>query len=115
MICRLTRSWRARVAVEGTSMRPTLLPGDWLLADPDAFVGRRPKAGELVLVPDPRDPGRLLVKRVSGLDEAGWLLVSGDAPEASTDSRVFGAVDPAILEGRPWFRYWPLGRIGRVR
>jgi len=114
VIGRLLRSWQARVAVEGDSMRPTLLPGDWLLTDPDAYGERQPSVGELVLVPDPRDPGRLLVKRVIDLDAAGWLLVGGDRPEHSTDSRVFGAVDPATLEGRPWFRYWPLGRIGRI-
>lgn len=96
-------------------MRPTLQPGDWLLADPDAYRARRPRNGELVLLPDPRDPGRLLVKRAAGFDGADQLLVRGDAPEASTDSRIFGAVDPATVEGKPWFRYWPIGRIGRVR
>ncbi len=96
-------------------MRPGLQPGDWLLADPEAFRRRSPRAGELVLVPDPRDSQRLLVKRVTDVDPRGWLLIGGDAPEASTDSRVFGPVDPAKLEGQPWFRYWPLGRIGRVR
>jgi nickel-type superoxide dismutase maturation protease len=112
---RLVRSWMARVAVEGGSMRPTLHPGDWLLVDPHAYQASLPRAGELVLVPDPRDPERLLVKRVADVDPQGWLLVSGDAPEASTDSRVFGPVDPAMLEGQPWFCYWPPGRIGRIR
>ncbi len=115
MISRLMRSWRARVAVEGRSMAPTLMPGDWLLADPEAFRGRPPGVGELILVPDPRAPRRLLVKRVVGVDQLGWLLVAGDDPAASTDSRTFGAVDPAAVEGRPWFRYWPASRMGRVR
>lgn len=96
-------------------MRPTLLPGDWLLVDPEAFRRRPPRAGELVLVPNPRDPRRLLVKRVAGVDLRGWLHVRGDAADASTDSRDFGPVDPATLDGQPWFRYWPLRRIGRVR
>ena len=96
-------------------MAPTLMPGDWLLADPEAFRERPPGVGELVLVPDPRVPSRLLVKRVVRLDDLGWLLVGGDDPAASTDSRTFGALDPARVEGCPWFRYWPLARIGRVR
>ena len=96
-------------------MMPTLQPGDWLLADPDVFRERRPRPGELVLVPDPRQPGRLLVKRVAAIEPDGWLSLLGDDTEASTDSRSFGAVDPATLEGRPWFRYWPLRRVGRVR
>lgn len=96
-------------------MAPTLLPGDWLLADPDAYRKRAPRGGELVLLPDPREPSRLLVKRAVGLDEQGRLLVAGDDPSASTDSRTFGAVDPAAVEGRPWFRYWPPRRLGRLR
>ncbi len=111
----LARSWSHRVAVVGASMAPTLLPGDWLLADPDAYRERPPGVGELVLAPDPREPGRLLVKRVTALDERGWLQVGGDDPTGSTDSREFGAVDPTTVEGRPWFRYWPLARLGRVR
>lgn len=95
-------------------MSPTLRPGDWLLVDSDAYRERLPLVGELVLVPDPREPGRLLVKRAAGIDAQGWLLVAGDALEASTDSRTFGAVDPSTVEGRPHFRYWPAGRIGRL-
>jgi nickel-type superoxide dismutase maturation protease len=113
--CFLARSWSHRVAVVGASMAPTLLPGDWLLVDPDAHRERPPRAGALVLLPDPRAPRRLLVKRVTGVDEDGGLLVAGDDPAASTDSRTFGAVDPMTVEGRPWFRYWPLRRLGRVR
>lgn len=96
-------------------MAPTLLPGDWLMVDPEAYRVRAPRIGELVLVPDPREPARLLVKRVVGLDPLGWLHVEGDDPSVSTDSRTFGALDPGAVEGRPWFRYWPLWRVGRLR
>ncbi len=114
MIHRLIRSWGARVAVEGDSMRPTLEPGDWLLADPDAYADAPPISGDLVLVPDPRGPARLLVKRVVEVHGAD-VLVAGDAPGASTDWRTFGSVDVASIEGRPWFRYWPPRRIGGIR
>jgi len=96
-------------------MAPTLLPGDWLLADPEAYRRRSPRVGELVLVADPREPSRLLVKRVDAIDTNGRLDVRGDATVASTDSRVFGSVDPVSVQGRPWFRYWPVRRIGRLR
>jgi nickel-type superoxide dismutase maturation protease len=112
---RLRRSWQGRVAVEGASMAPTLLPGDWLLADPEAYRRRSPLVGELVLVMDPREATRLLVKRVSAVHSDGRLEVHGDDAAASTDSRVFGSVDPVSVEGRPWFRYWPVRRIGRLR
>ncbi len=95
-------------------MDPTLLPGDWLLADPVAYVDRSPVLGDLVLVPDPREPSRLLVKRVAEVYTDG-LVVVGDAPDASTDSRSFGPVEASAVEGRPWFRYWPPRRFGRVR
>ncbi|MEA2025501.1 MAG: nickel-type superoxide dismutase maturation protease [Chloroflexota bacterium] len=113
MIGRLFRSWGARVAVEGRSMAPTLLPGDWLLADPDAYRDSPPRVGDLVLVPDPRDPSRLLVKRVAEVVD-GTLSVAGDSPGESTDSRAFGPVEASVVEGRPWFRYWPLHRWGRI-
>jgi nickel-type superoxide dismutase maturation protease len=111
----LIRSWRARVAIEGGSMAPNLRAGDWLLVDPEAYRRRVPRAGELALVCDPRRPDRLLVKRVASVLSDGALEVVGDDPAASTDSRTFGAVDPASVAGRPWFRYWPPERIGRIR
>ncbi|MFN8620690.1 MAG: nickel-type superoxide dismutase maturation protease [Chloroflexota bacterium] len=111
----LTRSWDARVAVAGRSMEPALEDGDWVLVDPAAYAERRPKRGELVLAPDPREPERVLIKRVASVARDGRLELLGDAPEASTDSRVFGTVDAAEVRGRPWFRYWPIGRVGPLR
>ena len=101
--------------VEGRSMSPTLEPGDWLLVDPDAYADASPHIGTLVLVPDPREPTRLLVKRVVEVhDEGRELFVVGDAHGESTDSRAFGSVSTSTVEGRPWFRYWPLSRWGRI-
>jgi nickel-type superoxide dismutase maturation protease len=110
----LLRSWRARVAVVGSSMAPTLLEGDWLLVDPTAYRRRAPVAGQLVVATDPRQPDRELVKRVAAVDLDGRLLLAGDARQASTDWRTFGAVDPASVSGRAWFRIWPPARAGRV-
>jgi signal peptidase I len=102
------------VAVVGASMEPTLHEGDWLLVDPEAYRSRPPRVGELVLVADPRLPERQLVKRVIEFMPDDRLRVAGDSPGASTDSRTFGPVDPLAVSGRPWFRYWPPRRIGRV-
>jgi nickel-type superoxide dismutase maturation protease len=96
-------------------MRPTLEPGDWLLVDPDAYRRRPPRAGHLVVAPDPRAPDRVLVKRVAAIDIDGRLLLAGDAREASTDSRTFGAIDAASVQGRAWFRVWPRHRVGALR
>ena len=96
-------------------MRPTLEPGDWLLVDPDAYRRRRPRAGDLVVAPDPRQSDRLLVKRVAAFEADDRLILAGDAPDASTDSRAFGAVALETVLGRAWFRVWPRGRVGTVR
>jgi nickel-type superoxide dismutase maturation protease len=96
-------------------MGPTIAAGDWILVDPDAYARRSPTIGELVLAPDPRDDDRLLIKRVHAIEPDGRLQLAGDDAERSTDSRAFGTVDPATVVGRPWFRYWPLGRFGPVR
>jgi hypothetical protein len=47
-------------------------------------------------------------------DDGRHLSLAGDAPDASTDSRAFGSVETSRVEGRPWFRYWPLSRWGPV-
>jgi nickel-type superoxide dismutase maturation protease len=112
---RLARSWSSRAAVAGLSMAPLLLPGDWLLVDPEGYRRRAPRQGELVVVPDPRDEDRLLVKRVAAVTDDGRLELAGDDPDSSTDSRTFGPADPASVIGRPWARYWPPRRVGLIR
>jgi nickel-type superoxide dismutase maturation protease len=112
---RVIRSWPHRVAVEGRSMAPALRPGDWLLVDPLAYQEAGPAVGDIVVAPDPREPTRLLVKRVGGIAADGSLELRGDAPDASTDSRTFGLLPAAAVTGRAWARYWPLRRVGLLR
>jgi signal peptidase I len=84
-----------RVVVEGGSMRPTLEPGDRLLV-----VRRRAyRPGAVVALADPRD---------------GRLIVTGDEPAASTDSRTFGPVPLGLVRGQAVHRYAPPGRTGRM-
>lgn len=98
------------VMVRGRSMAPTLLPGDRLVA---IRLGRAPRPGEIVLAPDPRQPSRELVKRVSKVERAGVTL-RGDSPAFSTDARVFGAIPVTDVRWRIVARYWPLHRAGPV-
>src|SRR5207237_5969412 len=74
-----------RVAVAGRSMEPTFRDGDWLLV---RRLDRLPRAGDVVVAEDPREPDRLIVKRVRDVAPAG-VTVQGDNPdpEGSTDSR----------------------------
>jgi nickel-type superoxide dismutase maturation protease len=91
-----------RFVVSGDSMLPTLSPGDRLLV---ARIGRV-KVGDIVVVRDPRYPSRLICKRVVSAD-ARHIVVRGDNPDASTDSRAFGPVPLEWVVGRVIRRYWP--------
>jgi len=96
------------VAVRGHSMEPALREGDWLLVIPPR---RAPRKGDVVLVRDPREKARLLLKRVAAVTGEG-VVVAGDHVDHSTDSRVFGALPLNDVVGRAAFRYAPLTRIG---
>jgi nickel-type superoxide dismutase maturation protease len=98
-----------RLEVTGHSMEPTLEPGDRLLL----LKTRRVRAGDLVVLPDPRVPARMVVKRVV-LASAGGLTVRGDNAAASTDSRQFGVVPRTSIRGRVIYRYFPESRRGRI-
>jgi nickel-type superoxide dismutase maturation protease len=99
------------VEVEGRSMTPGLQPGDRLLVEALTYRSRPPKIGDVVLASDPRDSARELIKRVAAVDSAGGTVVlAGDAPEASTDSRTFGPIPLATIRWRVAGRYWPVRR-----
>ena len=108
-----TVAWAVRrTEVVGTSMAPTLDPGDRVV------VVRLPRwwrlaPGQLVAVPDPRVPSRLLVKRVAAVS-GPTAEVRGDNEAASTDSRHFGPVSRRRVVGRVLYRYAPAGRTGRL-
>ncbi len=82
-------------------MLPGFRDGDWVLIRRTTRV----RPGQVVAVPDPRDPELLLIKRIAAAAADGWLL-AGDNPDASTDSRTFGAVSPPTVVGRVVGRYW---------
>jgi signal peptidase I len=111
----LHRSRRFEVADE--SMSPALLPGDRLWVDTAWFSREPPRPGDVVVVRDPEEHGRLLLKRVSSveLDARGApvrVRVLGDLKERSRDSRAFGPVACADLVGLAWYRYAPADRAG---
>ena len=115
LIGRLGRDWEARVAVRGHSMEPTLRDGDWLLVDPEAYARRPPRSGELVVARDPRSADRVLVKRVAAVENYGATLgLAGDHPAHAEDGTAGVSVAASSVLGRPWFRYWPSERFGRV-
>ncbi|MEO6059092.1 MAG: S26 family signal peptidase [Candidatus Limnocylindria bacterium] len=105
--------WLDVVEVRGSSMAPSLLPGDRLLVECRSFSLRAPRAGEVVLAADPRERGRELIKRVFAVSDAGDAAdLRGDAPDESTDSREFGALPLSAIRWRAALRYWPPQRAG---
>src|SRR5213593_1102943 len=64
MIAAALLRWRpSLVAVEGSSMSPTLRPGDWALAVRTRAIRR----GDVVVARHPERPGYEIVKRIVGI------------------------------------------------
>lgn len=83
-------------------MQPALLDGDHVLVDPGPGPWQR---GVLVWVRDPRNPDNRMVKRIDRVLADGRLVLRGDNPARSTDSRHFGPVQPALILGRVVWRF----------
>jgi signal peptidase I len=107
-----------RFVVDGQSMLPTFAPGDRVLVNPLAYILRRPRKGDAVVVRQPGAEGRLDIKRIAagpgeevaiggetrrlGPDE--WFLLGDNAAE-STDSHTLGPVRREDIVGPVWFKY----------
>jgi nickel-type superoxide dismutase maturation protease len=103
-----------RVAVAERSMEPALRPGDWLLVRRTIGthnpVSLRP--GQLVVARQPGRPDLLIVKRAVRRQDGGWWLASDNPDAGAVDSRAFGPVPEALIEGRVLLRYRRARRAG---
>jgi nickel-type superoxide dismutase maturation protease len=117
----LVLRWKpSRVRIEGASMLPSLFPDDWVLVASRASYRR----GDVVVVEHPGRPGYEMVKRIVGqpgdavgdrvLGRDEWWI-EGDRPDASTDSRHFGAVSTPELKAKVVLIYWPRERRRLLR
>lgn len=101
-----------RFRVEDTSMQPGLRPGDHLLI---LAWPKRVRNGDVVVLRDPEAPRSFLVKRVvSRESKDGDVMVGGDSPNVSRDSRHFGPVPVRLIVGRAIYRYSPPERRGSL-
>jgi nickel-type superoxide dismutase maturation protease len=91
--------------VPSNSMRPAIEPGDMLLVDRLSPWLADPVPGEVILFRHPRDPGRVMVKRVAEI-RPGGLHVLGDNAAQSLDSREGWLVAPGDVIGRALLVVW---------
>ncbi|EQK98766.1 Peptidase S24/S26A/S26B/S26C [Ophiocordyceps sinensis CO18] len=119
---------------QGPSMLPTFsVDGDWVLADMTARHGRRLRVGDLAIYKIPIFPSSIGAKRVIAMPgdyvslgtpgekgghrmiqvPEGHCWVAGDNLPASRDSRLFGPLPLALVQGKivakilPWReRHW---------
>lgn len=78
-------------------MAPSLLEGDMVFAS-SLF---RPGPHDIVIIRDPEDAERLLIKRITRVEQ-GCCWVEGDNRELSRDSRQFGPIPLHLVVGRVW-------------
>lgn len=86
----------SRFTVNGNSMLPTLLEGQDVLSFNWAYLGRKPKVGEIIVL---NFKGRDLIKRVVKVED-GNIFVEGDNKTESMDSRDFGPVPVESVIGK---------------
>ncbi|MEE2786370.1 MAG: nickel-type superoxide dismutase maturation protease [Myxococcota bacterium] len=89
---------RKRYRVNGASMAPILLPGDTVFVVPNPYARREPSIGDIVVAHHPFEH-RTIVKRIHQLVDHGVIL-RGDNPAESTDSRSLGHFPITALIGR---------------
>lgn len=97
---------RQRFRVEGMSMLPLFHPGDEVLVDRRAYRRSLPSINDVVAIQSGERPDLLLIKRVISIRQNGACFVQGDNLSESTDSRVFGWVQPQLILGRVTSRFF---------
>ena len=79
-------------------MRPTLEPGDRILIKPYRRVHGWPAVGSVVVARHPHQPELRMIKRLRGYEGDAMVLL-GDNPTSSTDSRQLGLIPQDHLIG----------------
>jgi nickel-type superoxide dismutase maturation protease len=65
----------------------------------------RVRPGQVVVARHPGHPDLLVVKRAARRERGGWWLASDNPAAGAVDSRAFGPVPAALIEGRMLLRY----------
>ncbi|ABB26484.1 possible peptidase S26 family protein [Synechococcus sp. CC9902] len=89
---------RLLLKVEGSSMLPSLNPDDRVLVRRTTADTDTPPLGAVVVAWHPSQPRLRLIKRLESMSNAGMMLL-GDNPSSSTDSRQLGPIPRSALIG----------------
>ncbi len=81
-------------------MIPLLKAGDEVLVNPRAYRNQAPCVDDIVVAHRPDRPTVTMIKRVSSILKDGRIILLGDNPDASTDSRYFGPVPLENIIGK---------------
>ncbi|OHA50545.1 MAG: signal peptidase I [Candidatus Terrybacteria bacterium RIFCSPLOWO2_01_FULL_40_23] len=93
----------ARFVVDGKSMQPTFGEGEHLLINKLLYKIKKPQKGDIIVLRDPRDKQRLLLKRVFEIQKDKLEVISDNID--GSDSRTFGSVNIENVVGKVFFRY----------
>ncbi|KAI3925976.1 hypothetical protein MKW98_028112 [Papaver atlanticum] len=123
------------ILVFGPSMLPTLsITGDLVLTEKISTRLGKVNNGDIVLVRSPENPKKILTKRILGMEgdkvtylvdpnsekcrtitvPKGHIWIQGDNIYASTDSRQFGPVPYGLVQGKVFWRIWPISGFGSL-
>ncbi|XP_028813034.1 mitochondrial inner membrane protease subunit 1 [Denticeps clupeoides] len=119
------------VACSGPSMEPTITNHDVVFSERMSRHLFRIDKGDIVIVKSPSDPKINICKRVIGLEgdkictssptdffkthtyvPKGHVWLEGDNLQNSADSRSYGPVPYALIQGRVCIKLWPLHNFG---
>ncbi|GAA0149682.1 protease [Lithospermum erythrorhizon] len=128
-LCTFTYAW-------GPSMLPTLnLTGTLLLAERVSTLLGKAGPGDVVLVRSPENSRKFITKRIIAKEgdtvtylvnpkegdqektlivPKGHIWIEGDNKYNTSDSRNFGPVPYGLLEGRLFWKVWPLKEFGSL-
>ena len=94
-----------RVIIVGTSMIPTLFPGECVLFDPHAYTSDKPKLGDTVLVENPSSQPKIIIKVVAGIPGNNIRITMGGVFINNTLSTI---IDPHISTRKDSTSEWSL-------
>ena len=95
-------------------MLPSLNPDDRVLVRRTTADTDTPPLGAVVVAWHPSQPRLRLIKRLESLSNAGMMLL-GDNPSSSTDSRQLGPIPRSALIGVVTSRVTPAKRINQQK